>query len=281
MTEFRDKIIVMTGGGSGIGKSISEALAREGAIVMISDSRGDTAIAAADAIRAAGGQAESFTLDVRDPAAFGSHVEDIVARHGRIDYLFNNAGIGMAADVRDVTLEAWNRIIDINLKGVIHGIMAAYPIMARQGFGHIVNTASLSGLVGFPTGTPYAMTKAAVVSLSRDLRIEARDLGVRVTALCPGFIDTGIYENATAVGIPQAKVRRMVPFKMISAEEAARLTLDGVRRNAAVIVFPRYARILWWTSFLFPSRLEAKSLAGVRRFRRTREAERQGRQFKG
>ncbi len=272
MPEFLDKIVVMTGGGSGIGKSISEALAREGAVVIVTDARSETATVVADAISSAGGRAEAATLDVRDAAAFGALVSDVVSRHGRIDFLFNNAGIGLAADVRDVSLEEWNRIIDINLKGVIHGVMAAYPIMARQGFGHIVNTASLSGLVGFPTGTPYAMTKAAVVSLSRDLRIEARDLGVRVTALCPGFIDTQIYENATAVGVPSEKVRRMVPFKMISAGEAARLALDGVRRNEAVIVFPRYGRILWWMSFLLPSRLERKSLAGVRRFRRHRDA---------
>lgn len=272
MDEFRDKIVFLTGGGSGIGKTISEALAREGAFVVVTDARGETATTVAEAIRAAGDRAESFRLDVRDAAAFGALVQDVVIRHGRIDYLFNNAGIGIAADVRDVSLDEWNHIIDINLKGVIHGVMAAYPIMTRQGFGHIVNTSSLSGLVGFPTGTPYAMTKAAVVSLSRDLRIEARDLGVRVTALCPGFIDTRIYENATAIGVAQDKVRRMVPFKLISAEEAARLTLDGVRRNDAVIVFPRYGRILWWMSFLFPSRLEAKSLAGVRRFRRHRDA---------
>ena len=272
MNEFRDKVVVMTGGGSGIGKSISEALAREGAIVVVTDARGETATPVAESIRAGGGRAEAATLDVRDAPAFDALVRDTVARHGRIDYLFNNAGIGMTADLRDVSLDDWNRIIDINLKGVIHGVMAAYPIMARQGFGHIVNTSSLSGLVGFPTGIPYAMTKAAVVSLSRDLRIEARDLGVRVTALCPGFIDTRIYENAMAVGVPQEKVRRMVPLKMISAEEAARLTLDGVRRNHAVIVFPRYGRTLWWMSFLFPSRLEKKSLAGVRRFRRHRDA---------
>lgn len=272
MDEFRDKIVVMTGGGSGIGKSISEALAREDAVVMVTDARGETATAVAEAIRASGGKAESATLDVRDASAVDALVQEVIRRHGRLDFLFNNAGIGIAADVRDVSLDEWNRIIDINLKGVIHGVMAAYPIMARQGFGHIVNTSSLSGLVGFPTGAPYAMTKAAVVSLSRDLRIEGRDLGVRVTALCPGFIDTKIYENATAVGVAQDKVRRMVPFKMISADEAARLTLDGVRRNEAVIVFPRYGRILWWMSFLLPSRLEAKSLAGVRRFRRHREA---------
>lgn len=271
MKEFRDKIVVMTGGGSGIGRSISEALARDGALVVVTDARGETATMVAHAICSSGGRAEAATLDVRDAAAFGALVNDVVSRHGRIDFLFNNAGIGMAADVRDVSLEDWNRIIDINLKGVIHGVMAAYPIMARQGFGHIVNTSSLSGLVGFPTGTPYAMTKAAVVSLSRDLRIEARDLGVRVTVLCPGFIDTPIYENATAVGVPSEKVRRMVPFKMISAEEAARLALDGVRGNEAVVVFPRYGRILWWMSFLLPSRLERKSLGGVRRFRRQRD----------
>jgi len=273
MEEFRDKIVFMTGGGSGLGKSISESMARDGAHVVVTDARAETATAVADGIRAAGGSAEAHLLDVRDAAAFQALVQDVVTRRARFDYLFNNAGIGMAADVRDVSLEDWNRIIDINLKGVIHGVVAAYPIMARQGFGHIINTSSLSGLVGFPTGTPYAMTKAAVVSLSRDLRVEARDLGVRVTALCPGFIDTGIYENATAIGIAQEKVRRIVPFKLISTEEATRLTLEGVRRNDAIIVFPRYGRMLWWMSFLWPSRLEEKSLRGVRKFRRLRDAD--------
>ena len=271
MHEFSDKIVFMTGGGSGIGKSISEALAREGARLVITDNRAESAVAVADFIRAAGGIAEAHTLDVRDATAFQTLVQDVVARPGRIDFLFNNAGIGMAADMRDITLEVWNQMIDINLKGVIHGVMAAYPIMARQGFGHIVNTASLAGLVGCPTGIPYAVTKAAVVSLSRDLRVEGADLGVRVTALCPGFIDTAIYENATAIGIAQAKVRRIVPFEMITVDEATHLILAGVRRNEAIIVFPRYARMLWWMSFLFPKRLAEKSMRGVRRFRRLRD----------
>src|SRR5882757_4314755 len=128
MDDFRDKIVFMTGGGSGIGKSISEALASVGAFVAITDSRAESAVAVADSICSSGGKAESHRLDVCDAAAFQTLVEDVVARHGRIDFLFNNAGIGMAADVRDVTLEDWNRIIDINLKGVIHGVMAAYPI---------------------------------------------------------------------------------------------------------------------------------------------------------
>ena len=111
---------------------------------------------------------------------------------GRIDYLFNNAGIGVGGEVDSYTLDDWNDVFDVNLRGVVHGIQAVYPIMIQQHSGHIVNTASMAGLVATPGPASYTATKHAVVAISKALRVEAERHGVQVSVLCPGAIRTPI-----------------------------------------------------------------------------------------
>lgn len=142
--------------------------------------------------------------------------------------------------------------------------------MVKQGFGHIVNTASLAGLIGSPTMTPYATTKFAVVGLSTSLRTEAQRLGVRVSAVCPGFIQTGIFDAGTFVRSTKEAFLSQIPFKLMDARAAARKILRGVERNRAIIVFPFYARFLWWLSRINPSLLSPLSRKTVNDFRRTR-----------
>ena len=125
-------------------------------------------------------------VDVTDAVAVQRLVDGTVAREGRLDLLFNNAGIAVFADARDTSLEDWNRLIDVNLRGVVHGVAAAYPLMVRQGSGHIVNTASAAGLLPSPANIAYAATKHAVVGLSLTLRAEAVHHGVGVSVICPG-----------------------------------------------------------------------------------------------
>jgi len=174
------------------------------------------------------------------------------ADHGRIDLLFNNAGVGMWGDVAELTLAHWNRVIDVNLRGVVHGVAAAYPLMIDQGRGHIVNTASLAGLVPGPMLTPYAMTKHAVVGLSTSLRAEAASLGVRVSVVCPGVIDTPILDKGNPPDLPPVSNlpdgRKMLSRSMGRPYPAASLADDvlaGVTRNRALIVTPRHARAAW------------------------------------
>jgi NAD(P)-dependent dehydrogenase (short-subunit alcohol dehydrogenase family) len=154
----------------------------------------------ASKICASGGNARAFNVDVTNFAAVEHLVQETVARAGRLDYIFNNAGIGIGGNASHFGIEDWNQMMDVNLRGVIHGVEAAYKIMVAQGFGHIVNTASLAGLTPSPGGVAYATAKHAVVGLSNSLRAESARMGVRVSVLCPGFVRTAILEGGGKYG---------------------------------------------------------------------------------
>jgi NAD(P)-dependent dehydrogenase (short-subunit alcohol dehydrogenase family) len=252
MNELRDKVAIVTGGASGIGRALAEELARNGARVVVADVNGEGARqVAADIART--GRASAATVDVTDAGAVESVVRETAVEHGRLDYLFNNAGIAIMGDARLMTLADWNRLIDVNLRGVVHGVAAAYPIMVRQRFGHIVNTASFAGLTPNPGFTGYAMTKHAVVGLSTSLRAEAAHFGVRVSALCPGVIDTPIKDAAHMLGAVDRKaVVEGLPIKMYPPAACARDALRGVVRNRPIIVVTTPAKLGWYVYRLAP-----------------------------
>ena len=267
---FQNKVALVTGGASGIGRALCEELARGGALAVVSDINLEGAEAVAAAIAVGGGRAVAARLDVTRAEDVGRLVEDTVREQGRLDYMFNNAGIGVGGEVRDLSLDHWRQAIDINLWGVIYGTSAAYQAMLRQGSGHIVNTASAAGLVGEPGLTAYSLTKSAVITLSTALRAEAEDMGVRVSVVCPGFVDTAIYENAIGVKVDKDEFLAKLPVRLVSAPDAARAILRGVERNQAIIVFPFYARLLWWLTRIHPGalrRFHRKTLANLRAMR--------------
>lgn len=249
---FADKTAIVTGGASGIGLAIAKALADRGAIVVVADIDATRANDAAEEIVAKGGRAEAAAMDVSDAAAVQKLVTDTVARHGRLDYMFNNAGISMMCEMRDMSLADWDRIVTINLWGVIHGVQAAYAQMLQQGHGHIVNTGSITGLAPFPLTVAYNTTKYAVVGLSTSLRIEAADLGVKVSVACPGFIDTPLKDKLTYRNMDKEASIKALPFKLHSAEACAADILRGVVRNRALILTPLHARMLSWLYRLAP-----------------------------
>jgi NAD(P)-dependent dehydrogenase (short-subunit alcohol dehydrogenase family) len=271
MDPFKDKIAIVTGGAAGIGQALCEELGRRGAIVVVADINAAGAEQVSAGITGIGGWATAVQLDVARAGDVQQIIEDTVSAHGRLDYMFNNAGVSFGGEVRDMALEHWRHLIDVNLMGVIYGTAAAYAAMVSQGSGHIVNTASTAGLVAFPTASAYATTKHAIVGLSTSLRAEAADLGVKVSAVCPGFIETGIYDAATVVNISHEDLLSLVPFKMMDVNKVAPVILHGVARNQEIIVFPLHARLLWWLNRIntaLPAILGRRAVRELRAVRR-------------
>jgi len=255
-SSWQGLVAVVTGAASGIGLALSRAMDRRGARVWMTDI---DAAAVEKAAMSVGTRAQWAALDVRDAAAVKALIERVAGEAGRIDYLFNNAGIGIGGEAHELTVAHYDRIIDINIRGVVHGVAAAYPIMMKQRSGCIVNTASMAGLIPAPLIAPYALTKHAVVGLSLCLRAEAARFGVQVNALCPSAIETPILDTGNPKDLPQASwfpnVRRYLttlggpPYPV---ERLAEDTLAGIEKNLPLIIIPRRARVGAVMYRLFP-----------------------------
>jgi NAD(P)-dependent dehydrogenase (short-subunit alcohol dehydrogenase family) len=186
-------------------------------------------------------------------------IRETARRTNRLDYIFNNAGIGIGGHVDHFGIEDWNYIVNINLNGVINGVQAAYKVMVAQGYGHIVNTASMAGLTPFPGGVAYATTKHAVVGLSKSLRAEAARFGIQVSVLCPGVIRTSILEGGGKFGrmlgdiSPEAVTLMWERLKPMPPALFAERVLDAVAKNKAVIVEPAWWKLVWWIDRISPS----------------------------
>ncbi len=269
------KLAFITGAASGIGAALSKALAQRDLSVVLADRQYELAAELAEAICRGGGQARAVELDVRDADAFERAVADAVSRAGRLDYLFNNAGIGVAGEALHYELADWYDVFDVNLRGVAHGVQAAYPRMCRQGFGHIINTSSMAGLIPTAEGASYTATKHAVVGLSKGLRVEAAQHGVRVSVLCPGVVRTpilggGKYGRLNFVPHAESKLREIWErFRPMDPDVFARKVLRKIDRNAPIIVVPSAWKLVWALERLSPSLALRLCERGHRHFRDT------------
>jgi len=266
---FKNKVAIVTGGGSGIGAALSRELCSRGATVIVADISVERAERTCVSVEG-GGKMLPYRLDVTEGDSINKLLAETVEKWGFIHYMFNNAGILVAGEVRDMGFQHWREIVEVNILGVANGSVAAYLYMSGQGFGHIINIASLSGLISSPLYAAYAMTKSAVIGLSKALRSEGAALGIRVSVVCPGNVRTGIFEDSTVVNADRESMFKPSVLKHIEPVEAARQILAGVIRNEAVIIFPFYARLMWWldrvnSSLLNP--LHAKVLQNSRTLR--------------
>jgi len=253
---------IVTGAASGISLALSIALLKRAARVGMADVNGAGARCAADPL---GPSAHPVALDVRDAVGVRDLIEHVARDSGRLDFFFNNAAIGVGGEVHDLTVAHFDRIIDINLRGVVNGCVAAYPLMVKQRSGHIISAASIAGLVPAPLLTPYVTTKYAVVGLSSSLRLGAADYGVRVGALCPGTVETPILDSGNPPVLPPvawgpnarrylAKLARgRQPYPAVSLADDA---LRGVERNQELIIVPGPARVGAFLYRLLPDLLQ-------------------------
>jgi len=227
---FSGKIAIVTGGTSGIGYALSEELLKRGATVFVIGSR-QNSVEKARASLAAYKNARFAAVDVRDNAAVQKMVADCVRECGRLDYLFNNAGISQKNPYEESTLDDWKEMIDINLWGVIYGINAALPVMRKQKSGHIINTSSVAALYGSVYQTLYVATKNAVIGLTDCLYYEYLPMNIFFTVVCPGNVETPIF-------------RGRAPEDSVPVEEAVRIILDGVAKKERLVVFPEFMKDL-------------------------------------
>ncbi len=237
------KIAVVTGGGSGIGRSTAILLARHGAKLHVADLNGEAAEAVVREIDAAGGKAFGHLLDVSDPDAVEAFAAAVFEADGGVDILHNNAGIGHGGNIESTTIEDWQRVIGVNLLGVAYGVQAFVPRMLKQGRpASVVNTASMAGLVPAAKLAPYCASKYGVVGLTEALNAELSKRGIHFSAICPGIIDTaivatGIMRGETAAN--QDKITRFYEKRGASPDEVAEGVLAAIAKHRMIVPVPR------------------------------------------
>ena len=193
MQHIEDKVILITGASSGIGEATARQLAAAGATVMLGARRTDRLARLAGEIEAAGGKARAMALDVTSRQQTEAFAQAALEAFGRIDVMVNNAGVMPLSPMASLKVDEWDRMVDVNIKGVLYGVAAVLPAMNRQGFGQIINVASIGGLRVTPTAAVYCATKFAVRAISDGLRQE--NDRIRVTVICPGVVESELADS--------------------------------------------------------------------------------------
>jgi NADP-dependent 3-hydroxy acid dehydrogenase YdfG len=229
MTAISDKVVTLTGASSGIGEATARLLAERGAAVVLGARRTQHLDELAQSIRDRGGRAITCTTDVARREDLERLVDRAVTEFGRLDVLVSNAGISKIGPMADLDLDGWSAMIDVNLRGVLHGIAAALPVFRRQGHGHLVTTVSTSGLKITPTMAVYAATKNAVRTLLEGLRQESTDGVLRTTAISPGFVRTELADSIDNTQVRE-QIRRTMDELAIAPEAVARVIAFAIEQ---------------------------------------------------
>jgi NAD(P)-dependent dehydrogenase (short-subunit alcohol dehydrogenase family) len=251
--------ILITGAASGLGRALADACVAGGWRVLLTDANaaaGELArLELAERVREGGGDPDArvafLLLDVRDDAAWAAAREWCERMWGGLDVLVNNAGVASAGGIADVPMDDWDWIVDINLKGVVRGVRTFVPLFRAQGHGHVVNIASMAGLLNVPSMVAYNVTKAGVVSLSETMRAELTRHGITTTVVCPSFFATSIADNMRATDPALAVMaRRMVsgealPGPKLTAADVARKILRAVDRGRFWVLPHVEGQVLW------------------------------------
>jgi NAD(P)-dependent dehydrogenase (short-subunit alcohol dehydrogenase family) len=237
------KIACVTGAANGLGRSMALTLAREGALVVATDLQAERGAGLVEEIAAAGGRAEFLVHDVTDEDAWIAIIAELRARHGRLDVMVNNAGIGLSGPVTEMSLSDWRRQTAVNLDGVFLGVKHALPLMRESGGGSIINVSSIAGLKASPNASGYCATKGAVRLFTKSVALEcaaAKD-GVRVNSLHPGIVETAIWDTLIGTGPEGSNARPRHATLAAMTERAVPLGRPGLPDEVA-------AGVLWLAS---------------------------------
>ena len=235
---IQGKVVVITGASSGVGESTARLLAGNGAKVVLGARRKDRIDAVVKDITAKGGSALGFKSDVTKRGDVEALVKGAIDKHGRIDVIVNNSGIMPIAPMAAIKVEEWDRMIDVNIKGLLYGVAAVLPIMQKQKQGHIINIASVAGIKVFaPGGTVYSATKFAVRAVTEGLRMEHKADNIRCTIISPGAVATELPESSSEeatrkslrefykMAIPADSIARAIAYAI---EQPAEVEIDEV-----------------------------------------------------
>ena len=259
MRQFRDKVCVITGAGSGIGAACAKAMAAEGAIIIGADMRLDMLKKVAAEVEKAGGTMEAHQLDVADRDAVFALAAKVEKKHGGADLVLNNAGVAHGATVEEMTMDNFQWVMDIDFWGVVHGSQAFLPAMIARGSGHIANVSSIFGLIGVPTQSAYNAAKFGVLGFGEALRHEVKEQGIGVSTIHPGGINTNIVRHARFQQGPEMEaereeaIQRFAQFTVTQPEGAAKTIIKGIKRNKARILIGPDAHLVDWVRRLFPT----------------------------
>lgn len=255
------KTAVVTGAASGIGRAISVALGREGFKVGVLDVNMEEAVRTAELVERAGGSCEAFFCDVRNPVDLQGAADHFFGLWAEVGLLVNNAGIGAGGYVGELPLEEWKKVVEINFLGVVYGCHAFIPRMKARGSGHIVNTASIAGLMPALGFSPYNSTKSAVVALSETLKVELAPYNIGVTVLCPSMIKTNIIEttlkiveieNLSEVDWGIELIETGFDNTSVTPEDAARIVIRAIGKNRLYALTNTGTKIAWLAVRLNP-----------------------------
>ncbi|MCG8410449.1 MAG: SDR family oxidoreductase [Bacteroidales bacterium] len=270
---FNEKLVIVTGAGQGLGKALCLELAKHKAIVVCTDKSLQLAKHTVDLINSEVDKntAKAIELDVADVNQITDVFNKVKSEFGKIDYLFNNAGIAIGGEIRDLDIGDWKKVMDVNLFGLITCSTEALKHMSKSKQGHIVNISSISGLLEYTAlSSPYAVSKHGAVTFSKALELEAFDFNVKVTIVCPGAIKTMIGENMKYVNANKDIGQKTKEFidKGISAELAARKIIKGVVRNRKTMIFPAAFKSFYFITRVFKFLERNFALKMIRDFRK-------------
>jgi NADP-dependent 3-hydroxy acid dehydrogenase YdfG len=249
MQGFAGKVAVVTGAGSGIGQALAVELARSGASLAISDVNTEGLAQTEEQLKAVGAPVKTDRLDVSEREAFLAYADAVNEHFGKVNQIYNNAGIAFTGDIEISQFKDIERVMDVDFWGVVNGTKAFLPHLIASGDGHVVNVSSVFGLFSVPGQAAYNAAKFAVRGFTEALRQEMWVAGhpVKVTTVHPGGVKTGIARNATAAeGLDAAKLASVFDKKMASTtpEKAAQVILDGVRKNKPRVLVGTDAKVL-------------------------------------
>lgn len=255
MERFKTKTVVITGAGSGFGRGLAIDFAKMGWRVAVSDINMDRAEESVRIVNGAGGQGMAIRCDVTKPEEVQGLADAVISKWGTVDIIINNAGVPVIGFMEKVTLEDWKFEIDVMLMSVIYGCRTFIPIFKKQGWGHIVNTASSAGIVSLPEMSPYNVTKAGVISLSETLRGELKGSNIGVTVVCPTFFKTNLMDQARCTDERQLKMADafFCKFSFGTTESVCRATLKAVKKNKLYVLPQPDSKLFWFLKRMTPN----------------------------